>query len=322
MSISMARGSGMRSRPFHLRRQRGQDRIDVAAGLQPEDGAAVVEQVEFDIAAAADQLLLAIGRRPRRVEIAPHQLGIDFQEGAADVLGEGEIGVPVAAVVPVVEDAADAARLPCDAAGRNIRRTISCTCRSRRRRSARRRPPSSRHGRRCVSASSWVRRRSSTGVRSAPPPNHALVVTTKRVFMCTAGTCGLRRCAISEMPEAQKRGIVGRARNLRAELGREFAVHGRAMHADLLEQAARASSTSRRRRPWRRYGRCAPTACARSGRRRRDRAMAGASSSSFSNAAQMSSRRRFEPAARAGLAFLDQGYVHQLSNLRRHCEER
>ena len=28
--------------------------------------------------------------------------------------------------------------------------------------------------------------------RRGPPPNHALVVTTKRVFMWTAGTCGLR----------------------------------------------------------------------------------------------------------------------------------
>ena len=57
-----------------------------------------------------------------------------------------------------------------------------------------------------LSGSLWVRRRSSTGVRSAPPPNQALVVTTKRVFMCTAGTCGFCGWAISEMPEAQKRG--------------------------------------------------------------------------------------------------------------------
>src|ERR1043166_4600618 len=57
-----------------------------------------------------------------------------------------------------------------------------------------------------VSGSSCVRRRSSTGVRSAPPPNHALVVTTKRVFMCTAGTCGLHMWAMSETPDAQKRG--------------------------------------------------------------------------------------------------------------------
>ena len=57
-----------------------------------------------------------------------------------------------------------------------------------------------------MSGSSWVRRRSSTGVRSEPPPNHALVVTTKRVFICTAGTFGLRICAISEIPDAQNRG--------------------------------------------------------------------------------------------------------------------
>ena len=36
--------------------------------------------------------------------------------------------------------------------------------------------------------------------------NTRFVVTMKRVFMCTAGTCGLRRWAISEMPDAQKRG--------------------------------------------------------------------------------------------------------------------
>jgi len=53
--------------------------------------------------------------------------------------------------------------------------------------------------------------------------------------MCTAGTFGLCRCAISEMPtprSADRRG----AGNLRAEFGGEFAVHRRAMHADLFEQ--------------------------------------------------------------------------------------
>ena len=57
-----------------------------------------------------------------------------------------------------------------------------------------------------VSGSSCVRRALSTGVKSAPPPNQDFVVTTKRVFMCTAGTCGFCRCAISEIPEAKKRG--------------------------------------------------------------------------------------------------------------------
>src|SRR5215470_17284204 len=98
-------------RPFHLGRHRRQDRIDVAAGLQPEGGAAVVEQVELDITTAPDQLLLALGRAPRRCEIAPDQCGIDLQEGAADILSEGEVGLPVAGIMVIVEDAADAARL-------------------------------------------------------------------------------------------------------------------------------------------------------------------------------------------------------------------
>jgi hypothetical protein len=39
--------------PSHFGRQRHEDRLDIAAGLEAEEGAAVVEQVEFDIAAAA-----------------------------------------------------------------------------------------------------------------------------------------------------------------------------------------------------------------------------------------------------------------------------
>src|SRR5277367_2286201 len=52
------------SRPLHLRRHRGQDRVDIAAGLQSKDGAAVVEQVEFDITSAPDQLFLAVASVP------------------------------------------------------------------------------------------------------------------------------------------------------------------------------------------------------------------------------------------------------------------
>ena len=47
--------------------------------------------------------------------MAPDDLRVNIQEGTADVLGEGEIGVPVAptgaAVELIVEDAADPARL-------------------------------------------------------------------------------------------------------------------------------------------------------------------------------------------------------------------
>jgi hypothetical protein len=64
-----------------------------------------------------------------------------------------------------------------------------------------------------------VRRRVSTGVRSPPPPNQRREVTIMRVFMWTAGTCGLHGWAISEMPDAQKRGIVLGAGDLGAEFG-------------------------------------------------------------------------------------------------------
>ena len=51
------------SGPAHLGRQRHQDRLDIAAGHQAELGAAVVQQVELDVAAAPHQLVLALGRR-------------------------------------------------------------------------------------------------------------------------------------------------------------------------------------------------------------------------------------------------------------------
>src|SRR6187551_4039699 len=100
----------MRSWPLYLRWHRREDGIHIAAGFQPEDGAAVIQQVELDIAASPDQLLLAVRGGPGKREVAPDQFRIDPQEGAADVLREGEVGVPVAGIMPVVEDAADAAR--------------------------------------------------------------------------------------------------------------------------------------------------------------------------------------------------------------------
>ena len=82
-----------------------------------------------------------------------------------------------------------------------------------------------------------MRRLFRTGVRSAPPPNQVLVVTTKRVFMWTAGIFGFHKCAINEMPDAQNRGSLSAPGISLRNSGREFAVHGRAMHADLLEHA-------------------------------------------------------------------------------------
>src|SRR5215467_2587853 len=100
-----------RSRPLHHRREGGEDRVDIAAGAQPEDGAAVVEQVELHVAAATHELLLALCFGPGRGEIPAHQLGIDPPEGTAHLLREGEIFLAVTAVEIVVENAADAAHL-------------------------------------------------------------------------------------------------------------------------------------------------------------------------------------------------------------------
>src|SRR5262249_41192046 len=103
------------SRPFRQRRQRGEDRVDVAAGLEAEHCAAVVEQVELDVTAAADELLLALGLVPGLREIGPNDLWVDLQECPADILGEGESRRPAALALrrrqPVVEDATDATHL-------------------------------------------------------------------------------------------------------------------------------------------------------------------------------------------------------------------
>src|SRR5207253_9192955 len=105
------RASYQPSRPFHQRRQRGENRFDIAPGFEPEQRAAVMEQVELDVAAAAHQLLLALGFRPGLCPIAPDELRVDAQEGASDFPGEDKIRFPIAAVVPIVKNAADAARL-------------------------------------------------------------------------------------------------------------------------------------------------------------------------------------------------------------------
>ena len=128
-----------------------------------------------------------------------------FSGTPGHILGEGEVRIPVAGVVIVVEDAADAAHL---LAVRQIEIFVA--------------PflvlvivgdavwPSQ-----AAFMAAWKAMVSGIVLR-APPVEHrrevgaaaepALPVTTMRVFMCTAGTWGLRGCAISEMPEAQKRG--------------------------------------------------------------------------------------------------------------------
>src|SRR5216683_3911635 len=101
--------SALVSRPFYNRRHRRKNRLDVATGLEAENSTAVIKQIEFDIAAAADQLLLAIGFAPWRREVFSHQTGIDAKKGAANILREGKSLVPVGFEI-VVKNAADTAR--------------------------------------------------------------------------------------------------------------------------------------------------------------------------------------------------------------------
>src|SRR3546814_8509447 len=92
------------SRPARLRRQGHQDGFGVAAGHQAELGAAVVEQVEFDVAPAAHELPVALLGGPGLVHVAADDAGIDLEEGAADVLDEGEAGIPGALQIVEEED--------------------------------------------------------------------------------------------------------------------------------------------------------------------------------------------------------------------------
>lgn len=70
--------------------------IHIATGLETKDRAAIIKQVEFDIASAADQLFLAIFRCPVLVKILAHQMRINNREPTAHITGEGKILIPAA----------------------------------------------------------------------------------------------------------------------------------------------------------------------------------------------------------------------------------
>src|SRR3546814_6609986 len=77
-----------RLRPGGFRRQAHEDRLDVAAGLQAEPGAAVVEQVELGVAAAAEELVAALLLGPGLRHVAAHQGGIDLQDRSEEHTSE------------------------------------------------------------------------------------------------------------------------------------------------------------------------------------------------------------------------------------------
>ena len=53
--------------PFHQRRHGKQNGLGAAVGLQAEDGAAIDHQIEFDVAAAAIELKIALAFAVGRV---------------------------------------------------------------------------------------------------------------------------------------------------------------------------------------------------------------------------------------------------------------
>ena len=144
------RPAGPVSRPFHFRRHARQDGGDIAAGVQAEDGAPVVEQVELDIAAAAHELLLAVGGASRAARNS-HARAADRCRGRPG-RHPGRSGSRRPNRLFPARVAASRRRCRrCRAArfgasGKSTRRTRPCISRSRRRRHARRRARASRHG--------------------------------------------------------------------------------------------------------------------------------------------------------------------------------
>src|SRR6266436_2077461 len=103
-SREMSGASEALLRPRRFGRQRHQDRLDIAAGLQTEHRPTVVKQVELDVAAAADELMAALLGGPGEPHARPHDGRDDGEDGVTDRSEEGEVALPVAAVEVVEED--------------------------------------------------------------------------------------------------------------------------------------------------------------------------------------------------------------------------
>src|SRR5690606_6708964 len=93
------------------RRQAHQDGFGAATALQAEQGAAVPDQVELDVAAAPVQLELALALAVGHVLAPPDDGQVGVQVALADGAGVGEARLEAAGLQVVVEQAADAARL-------------------------------------------------------------------------------------------------------------------------------------------------------------------------------------------------------------------
>src|SRR6185369_10771106 len=96
-------------RPLHRGRHGRQDGFYVAAGLEAENGTAVVQEIEFDVATAADELFLAVSFGPRDCEVFANQPWVDSQECSTNVLCERKRLIPIRFEI-IIKYAADAAR--------------------------------------------------------------------------------------------------------------------------------------------------------------------------------------------------------------------
>ena len=72
--------------------------------------AAIIQQIELHIPAAANELVFPLGFRPRLMHAPLNDLGIDVEKCEANVASEAEIGLPVSGIVMIVEDSARPAR--------------------------------------------------------------------------------------------------------------------------------------------------------------------------------------------------------------------
>src|SRR6185436_7686484 len=96
--------------PAHERREAHQDRLRSTAGLEPEDRASIIEEVEFHIAPAAIQLVLTVPLGKRFVAPLFRDRNVGIEKGIAYRGDESEILLAIPIDV-VEEDAADPARL-------------------------------------------------------------------------------------------------------------------------------------------------------------------------------------------------------------------
>src|SRR6266581_3261664 len=97
--------------PFRGRRQGHQDRLDPPARLQAEQRAAIVDEIELDVAAAAIGLKIPLALAVRHPAAALGNGDVGGQKMIADAAQERKAAVESALVQIVEKNPADAARL-------------------------------------------------------------------------------------------------------------------------------------------------------------------------------------------------------------------